>query len=73
MRIRGVATAVDELEEGVTSAAAPVRRDGTLAGVIVVDGPTSRIAQARVLPRIVDRLAETARRVEATLARSTEP
>jgi len=73
VRIRGVATAVDELEEGVTSAAAPVRRDGTLAGVIVVDGPTSRIAQARVLPRIVDRLAETARRVETTLARSGEP
>ncbi len=70
VRIRGVATAVDELEEGVASAAAPVRRDGALAGVIVVDGPTSRVAQARVLPRIVDRLAETARRVEGTLARS---
>jgi DNA-binding IclR family transcriptional regulator len=72
VRIRGVATAVDELEEGVASAAAPVRRDGTLAGIIVVDGPTSRIAQARVLPRIVDRLAETARRVESTLARSAD-
>ena len=41
--------------------------------MIVVDGPTSRIAQARVLPRIVDRLAETARRVETSLARSGEP
>ena len=70
VRIRGVATAVDELEEGVASAAAPVRRDGALAGVIVVDGPASRIAQARVLPRIVDRLAEKG---AASRARSPAP
>ena len=76
VRIRGVAHGRRARRASPARLHQVLGRDGALAGVIIVDRPeeSSRIAQARVLPRIVDRLAETARRVEeSSLAHSAEP
>lgn len=46
VRERGYATAVDELEEGLTAVAAPIRgADGAVVGSVSVSGPTFRMPE----------------------------
>jgi DNA-binding IclR family transcriptional regulator len=55
-RTRGYATIVDELEMGLTAAAAPIRDgDGTVVGALSVAGPTARLGPSRL--GVVGRLA----------------
>jgi DNA-binding IclR family transcriptional regulator len=55
-RTRGYATIVDELEMGLTSAAAPIRDGvGTVVGALSVAGPTARLGPSRL--GVVGRLA----------------
>jgi DNA-binding IclR family transcriptional regulator len=52
VRARGYATAVEELEEGLTAVAAPVRRaDGQVMAAVSVSGPAFRM-RASELPKI---------------------
>jgi DNA-binding IclR family transcriptional regulator len=63
----GFAELVDELEEGLTSLAAPVRDpDGTLAAMVGLSGPTARLGHARRTALRRDAL-EAARQIEAKL------
>jgi DNA-binding IclR family transcriptional regulator len=49
VRERGYATAVDELEDGLTAVAAPVRNaDGTVVASISASGPSFRIPAGRI-------------------------
>lgn len=69
VRRRGWAELVDELEDGLASVSAPVRReDGALRGLAGVSGPTFRLGRARrreLLPLV--RAAAT--EIERSLAR----
>ena len=45
VRDEGYATTVDEIETGVSSVAAPIRREGDVVGAISVAGPTVRLQE----------------------------
>lgn len=67
VRRQGYATSTDELEDGLTSVAAPIlSTDGSALGALGVAGPSSRLT-TRELPhlgaRVVDAAAEVARRL----------
>jgi DNA-binding IclR family transcriptional regulator len=63
----GFAELVDELEEGLTSIAAPVRDpDGTLTAMVGISGPTSRLGHMRRTALRRD-AREAARRIEEKL------
>jgi DNA-binding IclR family transcriptional regulator len=65
VRERGYATAVDELEDGLTAVATPVRNaEGTVAASISASGPSFRIPAERI-PRI----AESVRRAADAISR----
>jgi DNA-binding IclR family transcriptional regulator len=65
VRERGYATAVDELEDGLTAVAAPVRdAEGTVTASISASGPSFRIPADRI-PRI----AESVRRAAGEISR----
>jgi DNA-binding IclR family transcriptional regulator len=65
VRERGYATAVDELEDGLTAVAAPVRdADGVVTASISASGPSFRIPADRI-PRI----AEAVRRAAGEISR----
>jgi DNA-binding IclR family transcriptional regulator len=65
VRERGYATAVDELEDGLTAVAAPVRdAEGTVIASISASGPSFRIPAERI-PRI----AEAVRRAADAISR----
>lgn len=67
VRERGYAVAVDELEEGLTAVAAPVRNaHGDVIASMSVSGPTFRLPDARVdevLPLLVAAAAEVSHRL----------
>jgi DNA-binding IclR family transcriptional regulator len=64
-RQRGYATAVDELEDGLTAVAAPVRNaEGAVVASISASGPSFRIPAARI-----PQLAESVRRAAAEISR----
>src|SRR3954452_24493221 len=64
---RGYAVAVDELEEGLTAAAAPIRNaHGDVVASMSVSVPTFRLSSERVaavLPRLVAAASEVSRRL----------
>src|SRR5215472_6823522 len=65
VRDRGYATAVDELEDGLTAVAAPVRNaEGTVIASISVSGPSFRIPPGRIAA-----LADAVRRAAAETSR----
>jgi DNA-binding IclR family transcriptional regulator len=65
VRQRGFATAVDELETGLTAVAAPVRNaEGDVVASISASGPTFRIPAGRIGP-----VAESVRRAAAEVSR----
>jgi DNA-binding IclR family transcriptional regulator len=65
VRERGFATAVDELEDGLTAVAAPVRNaEGTVIASISASGPSFRIPADRILA-----LADAAGRAAAEVSR----
>jgi DNA-binding IclR family transcriptional regulator len=65
VRERGYATAVDELEDGPTAVAAPVRdAEGTVVASISASGPSFRIPDERI-PQI----AESVRHAADTISR----
>ncbi|MGH3191490.1 MAG: IclR family transcriptional regulator [Streptosporangiaceae bacterium] len=65
VRQRGYATAVDELEAGLTAVAAPVRNaDGRVIASISASGPTFRIPASRITE-----LAESVRQAAAEVSR----
>jgi DNA-binding IclR family transcriptional regulator len=65
VRERGYATAVDELEDGLTAVAAPVRdADGQVIASISASGPSFRIPAERIGP-----LAGSVRRAAAEISR----
>jgi DNA-binding IclR family transcriptional regulator len=47
IRRQGWAELVDELEEGLASLSVAVRREGALAGMVGISGPTFRLGRAR--------------------------
>jgi DNA-binding IclR family transcriptional regulator len=60
VRARGYATAVDELEEGLTAVAAPVRgADGAVVASLSASGPTFRLTAAR-LPEVAEQVLQAA-------------
>ncbi|GAA1779567.1 IclR family transcriptional regulator [Nocardioides hankookensis] len=67
VREQGYAVAVDELEEGLTAAAAPIRNaHGDVIASMSVSGPTFRLSQERVesvLPLLVEAAAEVSHRL----------
>lgn len=67
VRERGYAVAVDELEEGLTAAAAPVRNaHGDVVASMSVSGPSFRLTSARVedvLPRLIAAADEVSHRL----------
>jgi DNA-binding IclR family transcriptional regulator len=71
VRRRGWAEIVDELEDGLTSLAVPVRGgDGSLAGLIGISGPTFRLGRTRRRELLV-RLDSAA--IELTTAWGRQP
>lgn len=71
VRDRGYAVAIDELEVGLTAAAAPIRNaHGDVIASMSVSGPTFRIDQER-LDEIVDRLVSAADEVSHRLGWGT--
>ena len=65
MRRRGFATAVDELEAGLTAIAAPVRNEeGRVVASISASGPSFRIPADRI-----GQVAESVRRAAAEVSR----
>jgi len=67
VRERGYALAVDELEVGLTAAAAPIRNaHGDVIASISVSGPTFRMPPERV-EKIVGQVLEAAREVSYRL------
>jgi DNA-binding IclR family transcriptional regulator len=72
VRRRGYATAVEELEEGLTAVAAPVRNaEGHVVASVSASGPSFRIPAARI-----DAIADQVRRAAADISRRlgwTEP
>lgn len=67
VRERGYAVAVDELEEGLAAAAAPVRNaHGDVIASMSISGPTFRLTQARleeVVPLLVEAADEVSHRL----------
>ena len=67
VRERGYAVAVDELEEGLTAIAAPIRNaHGDVVASMSVSGPTFRLSDARVdeaLPLLVEAAGEVSHRL----------
>jgi DNA-binding IclR family transcriptional regulator len=67
VRERGYAVAVDELEEGLTAVAAPIRNaHGDVVASMSVSGPTFRLTDERVegvLPLLVEAAAEVSHRL----------
>src|SRR3954454_1259719 len=67
VRAQGYAVAVDELEEGLTAVAAPIRNaHGDVIASMSVSGPTFRLPDARVdevLPQLVEAAAEVSHRL----------
>jgi DNA-binding IclR family transcriptional regulator len=67
VRERGYAVAVDELEEGLTAVAAPIRNvHGDVVASISVSGPTFRLTDDRVegvLPLLAEAAAEVSHRL----------
>ncbi|MEP9362892.1 IclR family transcriptional regulator [Nocardioides sp. CN2-186] len=67
VRERGYAVAVDELEEGLTAIAAPIRNaHGDVVASMSVSGPTFRLSDARVedvVPQLVEAAAEVSHRL----------
>jgi DNA-binding IclR family transcriptional regulator len=67
VRERGYALAVDELEEGLTAAAAPIRNaHGDVVASLSVSGPTFRLPDARmdeVLPQLLAAAEEVSHRL----------
>jgi IclR family transcriptional regulator, acetate operon repressor len=80
IRAQGYATAVDELEQGLSALAAPVLgADGTALAALSVSGPSIRLTRERIA-ELVPALLEQARLVSARLGHhddngvgSTEP
>jgi DNA-binding IclR family transcriptional regulator len=67
VRERGYAVAVDELEEGLAAAAAPIRNvHGDVVASLSVSGPTFRLTEER-LEKVVPRLVEAADEVSHRL------
>jgi DNA-binding IclR family transcriptional regulator len=65
VRERGYATAVDELEDGLTAVAAPVRNaEGTVVASISASGPSFRIPAERI-----GTVAESVRRAASEISR----
>jgi DNA-binding IclR family transcriptional regulator len=67
VREQGYAVAVDELEEGLTAAAAPIRNaHGDVIASMSVSGPTFRLTEARVadvVPQLVEAAGEVSHRL----------
>jgi DNA-binding IclR family transcriptional regulator len=67
VREQGYAVAVDELEEGLTAAAAPIRNaHGDVIASMSVSGPTFRLSEERladVLPLLVEAAGEVSHRL----------
>ena len=67
MREQGYAVAVDELEEGLTAVAAPIRNaHGDVIASMSVSGPTFRLSEERVedvVPQLVEAAAEVSHRL----------
>ena len=67
VRQQGYAVAVDELEEGLTAVAAPIRNaHGDVIASMSVSGPTFRLPESRVqdvLPLLVEAAAEVSHRL----------
>jgi DNA-binding IclR family transcriptional regulator len=67
VREQGYAVAVDELEEGLTAAAAPIRNaHGDVVASMSVSGPTFRLGVDRVddvVPRLVAAAEEVSHRL----------
>lgn len=67
VRERGYAVAVDELEEGLTAIAAPIRNaHGDVIASMSVSGPTFRLSEDRVagvVPQLVEAAAEVSHRL----------
>ncbi len=69
MRREGYATAVDELEAGLTAIAAPVHGPtGDVIAALSISGPTLRLTRARVA-ELAPILAQEARALEARLGK----
>lgn len=67
VRARGWALNDEERNQGVRALAAPIRRpDGTAIAAIAIQGPTSRLGDAR-LPELVEQLEEAAERLAPIL------
>jgi DNA-binding IclR family transcriptional regulator len=67
VRTQGYAVAVDELEVGLSAAAAPIRNaHGDIVASMSVSGPTFRMPEA-VLAEVIERLTEAAREVSHRL------
>jgi len=67
VREQGYAVAVDELEEGLTAVAAPIRNaHGDVIASMSVSGPTFRLSEQRVadvVPQLVEAAAEVSHRL----------
>jgi DNA-binding IclR family transcriptional regulator len=67
VRQQGYAVAVDELEEGLTAVAAPIRNvHGDVVASMSVSGPTFRLPEARVadvVPLLIEAAAEVSHRL----------
>ena len=67
VREQGFAVAVDELEEGLTAIAAPIRNaHGDVIASLSVSGPTFRLDEAKteeVIPRLQDAATEISHRL----------
>ena len=67
VRRRGWALAVDELEEGLTAIAAPIRgADGAVVASLSASGPTFRLTAGRT-PEVAAHVVEAAREVSHRL------
>ena len=68
MRARGYATAVDELELGLSALAAPVRAgDGAVIAALSISGPTGRLTSERIVelaPELLQEAATLGRRLD---------
>jgi DNA-binding IclR family transcriptional regulator len=70
VRRDGYATAIDELEAGLTAIAAPVRGPtGDVIAALSISGPTLRLTRARLeelAPALCDQASTLSRRLETT-------
>ncbi len=67
IRERGYATAVDELEQGLSAIAAPIfGPDGDVVAALSISGPTIRLTQQRMLelaPQLITQAAQVSERL----------